>query len=145
MNLDYKIKTINNADKLSLVLEFCYNILGQHLREIENYSYKEWEERIYYYPNLMLYAELNDQIISAVLGRAESKDSLIMGFTACDERFRKQGITKNLVSLLENNAKLSGFKYITLGADPHAHGFYEKCGYQVINELHGQKIFQKIL
>lgn len=41
--------------------------------------------------------------------------------------------------------KQSGFKYITLGADKNAEGFYEKLGYSIINEMRGQKIYQKVL
>ena len=83
--------------------------------------------------------------IAAVLGRPESADSLVMGLVACDEAYRRQGITRKLVRRFDENAKLLGFKYITLGAADDAWGFYEKCGYSAIAEVHGQKIFQKVL
>ena len=49
------------------------------------------------------------------------------------------------MSQFEDNAKEMGFKYITLGADDNAVGFYKKCGYRQITEVHGQKIFQRLL
>ncbi|MDF2671944.1 MAG: Acetyltransferase domain [Clostridiales bacterium] len=144
-NIDYKIKYIDNEEKLKPVLELCYNLLGQQSREIENYTYDAWKNRISKWSNVLIYAEFDGKVISAVLGRPENNDSLVMGFVACDEKFRNQGITRSLVNDFENNAKMLGFKYITLGARPNANNFYEKCGYIEIDEMYGQKIYKKIL
>lgn len=85
----------------------------------------------------------DEEIVSAILGRAENKDSLVIGFTACRENYRRQGITKKLLSYFEDLARKKGFKYITLGSEEDV--FYEKCGYRVIFQAHGQNVFQKIL
>lgn len=145
LGIDYKIQYIDNEVKLKPVLELCYNILGQDSRTIENYTFDAWKNRINEWSKLLVYAKADGNVVSAVLGRPENNDSLVMGFVACDESFRKQGITKSLINAFENNAKELGFKYITLGAHPDANGFYEKCGYNEINEMYGQKIYQKIL
>jgi len=139
------ITAIHNETQLAAVLELCYGILGQHLRDIDGYRYEEWLARLEKHSFLLLYAHENGKPIAAVLGRPENADSLVMGFAACDEAYRKRGITRMLTQLFEANAKEAGFKYITLGADKAAESFYEKCGYVCINELHGQKIYQKVL
>lgn len=144
-NIDYKIQYVDNEVKLKPVLELCYNILGQDSRVQKNYTFDDWKNRIDEWSKLLVYAKADGKVISAVLGRPENNDSLVMGFVACDESFRKQGITKSLINAFENNAKELGFKYITLGARPDANSFYEKCGYTEINEMYGQKIYQKIL
>ena len=55
--------------------------------------------------------------------RAESQDSLIIGFVACSEDYRRQGITKKLMYFFEDIARKKGFKYITLGSKEDAFFF----------------------
>ena len=112
---------------------------------MKNYTYKDWEDRISKWSKILVYAEVDDRVISAVLGRPENNDSLVMGFVACDENYRNQGVTRCLINEFENNAKIVGYKYITLGASPNANGFYKKCGYAEIKETNEQKIYQKFL
>lgn len=140
-----EIAYIENESQLKPVLALCYDILGHHLKEIDYYSYEAWKERIESYSRLLVYARVNGEIVAAVLGRPENNDSLVMGFTACVLGSRMKGITKALVERFENNAKEMNFKRITLGADKDAEGFYEKCGYTVCDEMHGQKIYRKEL
>lgn len=78
-----------------------------------------------------------------MLGRAENTDSFVIGFVACDEAYRRQGVTSGLMNYFEELARGMGFKAITLGS--HADKFYEQCGYHVIAEMHGQNIYQKCL
>jgi|GEM_PF-1438681 len=112
-----QISYVESAEQLNAVLALCCSILGQHISEIENYRYEDWERRISANSRLLLFAHEGDQVIAAVLGRPESEDSLVMGFAACDAAFRKRGITKRLVAQFEANARMMRFKYITLGAD----------------------------
>ncbi len=128
--MTYDIFRVENEEQLNTVLEFCYSLLGSHLKNVENYRYEDWRERLKNERELLLFAYKNNNVISAVLGRKESRDSLIAGFVACDERYRNMGITKRLMSEFYINAKNMGFKYITLGSDENATGFYEKCGYK---------------
>ena len=139
------ISAIQNESQLDAVLEFCYGILGQHLRDIDGYRHEEWLARVEKHSSLLLYAHEDGEPIAAVLGRPENADSLVMGFVACDEKHRLRGITRASTQAFEANAKREGYKYITLCADQNAEGFYEKCGYTRINEMHGQKIYQKLL
>lgn len=135
------MKEIETEQELSDVLELCYDILGTDNSEL--YSYDAWHKRFIEGLSPLVYAMKDNKIVSAVLGRAENKDSLVIGFVACHEDYRKLGITKELLSYFEDLARKRGFKYITLGSKEDA--FYEKCGYKVIFQIHEQNIYQKIL
>lgn len=136
-----EFKEIKTEQELKSVLEMCYSILGNDNAEL--YGYEAWLRRLRDDLQPLLYACDGDKIISAVLGRAENKDSLVIGFVACDENYRRKGITKELMELFEKKARKLEYKYITLGSKEDA--FYEKCGYRTIFELNGQNIYQKIL
>lgn len=135
------MKEIETEQELKEVLELCYNILGTENTEL--YGYDAWYKRFVEGSQPLVYARKDEKIVSAVLGRAENKDSLVVGFVACHENYRRQGITKKLLRYFEDLARKQGFKYITLGSEEDA--FYENCGYKVIFQIQGQNIFQKIL
>lgn len=139
----YQISFVEKESQLGQVLDFCYGILGEHLRDVAPYRYEDWIERMEEDKELLVYAQEDGEVIAAVLGRRESGESLVCGFVACKASRRRQGITGRLMDTFEAEAARAGFRYITLGSD--ADGFYEKCGYHVINEMHGQKIYQKLL
>ncbi len=136
-----EFKEIATEEELKVVLEMCYRILGNDNAEL--YSYEAWLRRLRDGLQPLIYACDGDKIISAVLGRAENKDSLVIGFVACDENHRRQGITKKLMELFEEKARELGYKYITLGSKEDA--FYKNCGYKPIFEINGQNIYQKVL
>lgn len=135
------IKEIKTEQELKRVLELCYRILGENDSEL--YCCTAWKERLRNGLQPLVYAVEGEKIVSAVLGRAENSDSLVIGFVACDENYRRRGITKKLMFYFEDLAKKLGFKYITLGSEEDA--FYEKCGYKIIFQVHGQNIYQKQL
>lgn len=139
--MDCKYKEIETEQELKEVLELCYDILGEDNSEL--YGYEAWHRRFVEGSQPLVYAMKDKEIVSAILGRAENKDSLVIGFAACRESYRRQGITKGLLGYFEDLARKKGFKYITLGSEEDA--FYEKCGYRVIFQVHDQNIFQKIL
>ena len=93
----YEISYIETEEQLKQVLDFCYDILGQHLRDIENYRYDDWKDRIKSDSKLLVYAHEGGHVISAVLGRRESAESLVCGFVACAPEHRRQGITRGLI------------------------------------------------
>ena len=138
-----QMKEIQTAEELWNALELCYRILGEHLREHELYSWPAWKQRFENGLQPLVGAYVDDQIVSAVLGRAENTDSLVVGFVACDEAYRRQGITSKLMGYFEDLARGMHFKAITLGSQEDA--FYEKCGYHIIANMHDQNIYQKLL
>ncbi len=136
-----KFKEIETEQELKSVLELCYYILGND--DTELYCYDAWYKRFKDGLQPLVYAYDGDKIVSAVLGRSENEDSLVIGFVACDESYRRQGVTRKLMDYFEERAGELGYKYITLGSKEDA--FYEKCGYRIIFEINGQNIYQKIL
>ena len=136
-----EIKEIKTERELKSVLEMCYRILGNDNEEL--YGYEAWLGRLNDGLQPLIYACDGEKTVSAVLGRAENADSLVIGFVACDEGYRRQGITKRLMEHFEIKAKEMGYQYITLGSKEDV--FYEKCGYRVIFEINGQSIYQKVL
>lgn len=138
--MDVAIKEIKTEQELAAVLELCYRILGEDHSEM--YGYEAWRKRLAN-GDPLVYGEKEGKILSAVLGRKESEESLVIGFVACEEEYRRQGITRALMSYFEEIARKKKYKYITLGSQEDA--FYEKCGYKVIFQIHGQNIYQKLL
>lgn len=138
---DIIYKQIETQTELNDALELCYRILGGE--DTELYGYNAWYKRFVEGSHPMVYAKTDDKVVSCVLGRAENKNSLVIGFVACHEDYRRQGITKKLMVLFEEIAKEMGYRYITLGSKEDI--FYEKSGYKVIYNIFGQNIYQKIL
>ena len=135
------MKEIQTEQELKQVLDLCYSILGENNSEL--YGYSAWKERLQNGLQPLVYAVEDGKIVSAVLGRAENSDSLVIGFVACDENYRRRGITKKLMFYFEDLARKLNFKYITLGSEEDA--FYEQCGNNIIFQTHGQNIYQKQL
>ncbi len=138
---DLKLKEIETEQELNDVLSLCYSILGEDNSEL--YGYDAWHERFLNGMQPLVYAVKDDKIVSAVLGRAENPENITIGFVACHENYRRQGITKKLMSYFEDLAKKQGYKYATLGSEEDK--FYESCGYRKIFEINCQSIYQKEL
>ncbi len=135
-----EIREIQTEQELHAVLELCYRILGED--NSETYGYDAWRRRLANGEPLV-YGKKDGRVVSAVLGREESGESLVIGFVVCAEEYRRQGITSALMEYFENIARQKAYKYITLGSKEDA--FYERCGYKVIFQVHGQNINQKLL
>ena len=119
--MDWTLRRVETEEELEAALALCARILGVDVLERAPYQREDWRERL------------------------ESQESLIAGFVACEERFRRQGVTRALMEKMEENGRALGCRYCTLGAAAQAEGFYRRCGYRVIKEIEGQKIFQKLL
>ena len=128
---DIIYKQIETQTELNDALELCYRILGGE--DTELYGYNAWYKRFVEGIHPMVFSEKNGKIVSCILGRAENKNSLVIGFVACHEDYRRQGVTKGLMGLFEGLAKEQGYRYITLGSKADA--FYEKCGYSEISKI----------
>lgn len=141
--MDVTIRAVQDKAELQEAVALCHRILRID-SDNELYGYAAWEARLNH-RELMVAAWQDGHVVSAVMGRAENPDSVVMGMVACAEEYRGQGITARLVAQLEQHARESGFRYITLGAAEEAHGFYERCGYRQITTIHDQRIYQKML
>lgn len=138
---DIELIQIQSEELLCRALDLCYPILGHENHPI--YCREAWMERLCGGNQPLVCAIVNGEVISAVLGRSESPESLILGFAACREDFRHRGITRRLITLFETLARDMGYRTITLGS--RANGFYEKCGYRILRRTDEQTIYQKTL
>ncbi len=68
------------------------------MKNVEHYRYEDWRERLKNEKEFLQFVYKNNRVISAVLERKESMESLIDGFVACDDKYRNLGITKRLMS-----------------------------------------------
>ncbi len=103
------------------------------------YSREKWLERMTNYGDLMLFAESSGEIIGIVLGRIENKGSIIVGPVAVDESFRKHGIARQLMLLLEKHALRHSIHRLAVRAEESAEGFYEKLGYKGVLLVQSQE------
>ncbi len=126
--MNYIIKQTTTEKELDTVLEFDLKIFGTR-SDAPDYSREKWLERIETYGDLMLYAESAGEVIGIVFGRVERSVSVTVGPVAVDERFRKCGIAREMMTLLEERTLRHGIHHLCLGAVESAEGLYEKLGY----------------
>lgn len=136
---DFKMKKVETEQELNAVLDLCYSVLGEDDSEL--YGYDAWHERFLNGMQPLVCAIKDDRIVSAVLGRAENSENITIGFVACHEDYRRQGITKRLMSYFEDLARKQGYQYATLGSKEDI--FYKKCEYKKIFEINRQSVYQK--
>lgn len=120
---DIEFRQILTEELLNKALDLCYPILGHEDHPI--YCREAWLERFRSGNQPLVCAIVNGEVISAVLGRSESPESLILGFAACREDYRRHGITRRLITLFE-----------TLALD---------MGYRILRRTDEQTIYQKTL
>ena len=77
----------------------------------------------------MLCAVSKGEVVGIVFGAIEDNSNLTIGPVAVDERFRKHGIAREMMRLVEERAKARGVRLISLGALQSAEGFYARLGY----------------
>ena len=106
--MDLTVKQIETEEEIQKVLELCYRVLGEWNNELNGYdaSRERWKNGL----QPLVYAAKDVHVVSAILGRADNKDSLIIGFVACHEQYRRQGITQRLMEYFETLAKEKGFR-----------------------------------
>lgn len=73
-------------------------------------------------------------------GSIQGKPALEIAELAVDERFTGQNIGSLLVSFALTNAdnlnnSLLRLKYVVVCSDPQSSGFYEKCKFQMLNNI----------
>ena len=135
--MGYTIKHVKTVRELDATLAFDNKVFGiPSERHNPAYSREAWRKRMRRYKDLMLYAESDGEVIGMVFGRMEGKRSITVGPVAVDERFRKHGVARELMLLLETRALGYGVHHLSLGAVESAEGFYQKLGY------HGKLLVQ---
>lgn len=124
------IKHIATERELDAALALDEKVFGVPSgRNSPAYAREKWLERMKDAGDLMLYAELGGEAIGIVFGRIENESAVTVGPVAVDERYRKHGIARALMLMLETRALGHGINRLVLGAAESAEGFYQKLGY----------------
>ena len=128
--MDYTIKHVTNEQELDKALAFDSKVFGiPSERHSPAYSREKWLLRMKTHNDLMLFAESGGEVIAIVFGRVENERSITVGPVAVDERYRKHGIARELMVLLEARSRGHGIHHLGLGAVESAEGFYQKLGF----------------
>lgn len=128
--MNYTIKHVATERELDATLAFDQKVFGIPSELCSPaYSREKWLERMHTHGDLMLYAQSDGEVVGIVFGRMEDEGSITVGPVAVDERFRKLGIARKMMLLLERRALDHGVHHLALGAVESAEGFYEKLGY----------------
>ena len=129
--MEYIIKHVTNEQALDRALALDEKVFGESSAyHNPAYSREKWLERMRSsYNDCMLYAQAGCETIGIVFGHIESNRSITIGPVAVNEQYRKHGIARKLMLLLEKRAAEHGINLLTLGAAENAEGFYEKLGY----------------
>lgn len=129
--MNYVIKNVLTKEELKKTFELFTSIFrGMPVVNNPEYSIEKWEERMKNHGELMLYASVDSEVIGIVFGRANDDCSITMGPVGVHENYRKSGVAKEMVLLLEERALQHGIHTINLGAVESAESFYSKLGYK---------------
>lgn len=124
--MKYEIKNITNEYELDRALNFSQSVFVKH-NIIGNRQL--WLERMKANKELLLYAESSDEIIAVVFAYLENNGNITVEIVVTDERYRRKGIAKEMMFLIEERAKNLGVHLIALGATETSEEFYIKLGY----------------
>ena len=128
--MDYTIKHVTSEKELDKAAMFAQKIFPDHqgfmnLEDIRNGWIPHMEKTC----DLLLFAESNGEVVGVVFGSTPDDGKMSIMIVAVDERFRKHGIAREMIMLLEERAKAHGVHVIGLGAAQSAEGFYARLGY----------------
>jgi GNAT superfamily N-acetyltransferase len=124
--MNYVIKSVPNKQELKNALAFGARIFGGE----PDFGYANYsDEMISISGDLLIFAKYDGEVVGIVFGHIEDNGNMTVGPVAVDERFRKQGVAREMMSLIEKRAKDHGVHLITLGAVETVDGFYAKLGY----------------
>ena len=128
--MQHVVKHVSREQELDAALALykeVFGIKGTHSNS--PYSREKWLERMASHGDLMLCSESGGKVIAIVFGRIENDIGITVGPVAVEKRFRKHGIARDLMLLLEKHALAHGINRLSLGAVESAEGFYVKLGY----------------
>lgn len=128
--MEYRIKNVTTEKELDKALAFYRQMFAdlQHMETLE-YSKNKWLECMKSYSDLMLFAEADGEVVGIVFGRIEANGNVTIEPVATAPDFRKQGLAREMMFLLEISALANGVHTLALGAVQSAEGFYIKCGF----------------
>jgi len=127
--MNYTINNVTNEYDLDRVFAFAQRVFGKDEPGLEGQDRNKWIERLTVHPELMLFAEADNEVVAIALSFLESNGNITISIVATDERYRRHGIARELMLLIEKRAKALGVHLLALGSTESAEGFYAKLGY----------------
>lgn len=103
--MTHEIKNVSNEYELDRSLSFAQSVFVNH--KISN-KRNIWLERMHAHKELLLYADMDEEVIAVVLAYVEINGNIIIEIVATDERHQGKGIAREMMLLIEERAKNLG-------------------------------------
>jgi GNAT superfamily N-acetyltransferase len=128
--MNYTIKHVTTERELDDALMFARRVfVNLHCFKSLDEERAEWRSHMERNNDLLIYAEMDGEVVGIVFGFIEENGNLTAGIVVVEEQLRKRGVASEMMMLLEERAKSYGVPLIALGAVQAAEGFYSKLGY----------------
>jgi ribosomal protein S18 acetylase RimI-like enzyme len=133
MNATVIIRPFRQPEDYAAVLEL-WDQSGPGVRLGKSDTFDEISKKLSRDPDLFLVAEQKGEIIGAVIGGFDGRRGLVYHL-AVSEKYRGQGIGKELMSVLEDGLREKGClrSYLLITKDNPAIEFYRKQGWQSLD------------
>jgi GNAT superfamily N-acetyltransferase len=129
----YRIRRAGSVDDLRA----CFSVIGAQFSPAippDDQRFHQLLEGLDANRPLMVMAEHGDQCVGGALGKL-SDHGVGMKMVGLDPSVRRIGLMRRILQIVEVEAMVLGASRIGLGANPPAHGFYERLGFQ------GRKVY----
>lgn len=133
MRIQVNIRTFKFPDDYPPVVEL-WERSGPGIHVGRSDTLNEVAKKIQRDPDLFLVADLQDEIIGAVIGGFDGRRGMIYHL-AVDKEFRQFGVGTALMETLENRLREKGClrSYLMVRKDNAATQFYDKQGWQALD------------
>ncbi len=133
MRIPVNIRTFKFPDDYPPVVEL-WERSGPGIHVGRSDTLNEVAKKIQRDPDLFLVADLQDEIIGAVIGGFDGRRGMIYHL-AVDKEFRQFGVGTALMETLENRLREKGClrSYLMIRKDNAATQFYDKQGWQALD------------
>lgn len=133
MRIQANIRTFKFPDDYPPVVEL-WERSGPGIHVGRSDTLNEVAKKIQRDPDLFLVADLQDEIIGAVIGGFDGRRGMIYHL-AVDKEFRQFGVGTALMETLENRLREKGClrSYLMVRKDDAATQFYDKQGWQALD------------
>jgi ribosomal protein S18 acetylase RimI-like enzyme len=133
VRIQVNIRTFKFPDDYPPVVEL-WERSGPGIHVGRSDTLNEVAKKIQRDPDLFLVADLQDEIIGAVIGGFDGRRGMIYHL-AVDKEFRQFGVGTTLMETLENRLREKGClrSYLMVRKDDAATQFYDKQGWQALD------------
>ncbi|HVX47447.1 MAG TPA: GNAT family N-acetyltransferase [Mycobacteriales bacterium] len=138
--MDPAIRPVSSIDELTTAVEVIYAQVADMISQ-NSPHYRDVPKYFPTYQELMLVAELDGEIVGAILGYGPEEGpvgqfSVLVKGLGVSEQQRGRGLGRLLLEELETRAAAMGAVEVHLGAVPSARAFYTRLGYSGKSRMH---------